>query len=67
MKIKSSNEHIQNLCVIMSENKINGLDAIQDYSDKHGYDPYFIADIVKSNRAFYLMLQKEARELKIIR
>jgi len=67
MKMKSSNEHIQNLVSLMNKNNISALDAVNHYTEKNNFDPYFIGDIVKSNRDFLKLLQTDAKKLNIIK
>ena len=60
-------EHIKIIKQIAKNNNIFLFDAVQHYMERNDLDPYFIADIIQSDKAFLAEIKKEAKNLKLVK
>jgi hypothetical protein len=63
----TANAHLINIREISTNNSILLIDAVQHYVEYNGLDPYFVADIVHSDREFLSEIQKEAKSLNLLK
>jgi hypothetical protein len=65
--MKILNEHIKNIRDIAKSNQILLMDAINHYMERNELDPYFIADIIQSDKIFFTEIKEEAKKLKLVK
>jgi hypothetical protein len=67
LEIVTANSHLENIRKIAKDKTVSILDALNHYTEVNGYDPYFIADIVHTDKTFLSEIQKEAKNLKLLK
>lgn len=60
-------KHIKAIRELSEKNNVLLIDAVNHYQQRNDYDPYFIAEIVQSDKAFFSQLKKEAKNLKLVK
>tara|TARA_R110000868_G_scaffold275044_1_gene534719 strand:+ start:282 stop:500 length:219 start_codon:yes stop_codon:yes gene_type:complete len=63
----TSNTHLNNIREISTNNSILLIDAVQHYVEYNGLDPYFVADIVHTDKEFLSEIQKEAKSHNLLK
>lgn len=59
--------HISNIRSLAVGKGVGLIDAVAHYTEFNGLDPYFVADVVQTDKHFMSELHKEAKMLKLIK
>ena len=62
-----SNVHINNIKEIAEDSKILLIDAVHHYSEYNGLDPYFVGEVIQSDKEFLAEVHKEAKKLNLLK
>lgn len=62
---KTPTDHITEIHKIASEKDVLLIDAVAHYTEYNSLDPYFVADIVRSDKQMYNQLLQEAKTLNL--
>ena len=65
-EIRNSQDFVLNIEKLVRQNKINYLDAIMMYVEKHNVDPETIASIVKKNPNLKAKLYEDCMNLNLV-
>ncbi len=60
-------KHLENIRNIANTGNILLIDAVQHYVEFNQLDPYFIADIVQTDKEFLTEIRKEATKLHLLK
>lgn len=60
-------EHLLKIKEMASDSKILLIDAVQEYVETNGLDPYFIADLIQSDKEFLTEVKKDATKLNLLK
>ncbi|MCX6783255.1 MAG: hypothetical protein NTZ20_04715 [Candidatus Levybacteria bacterium] len=60
-------EHLLKIKEMASDGKILLIDAVQEYVETNGLDPYFIADLIQSDKEFLTEVKKDATKLNLLK
>lgn len=59
--------HLNNIKSLAKDKNVSLIDAIHHYTEFNGLDPYFIADVIHTDKQLLLEIQREAKSLRLIK
>lgn len=62
-----NDEHLTKIRQIANIGNILLIDAVQHYVEVNNLDPYFIGDVIQSDKEFFTEIKKNAGELHLLK
>lgn len=59
--------HLNKIKSLAKDKNVSLIDAVHHYTEFNGLDPYFIADIIHTDKQFLSEIQREAKSLRLIK
>ena len=59
--------HLEKIRSLAKDKSVMLIDAVHHYTEFNALDPYFIADIIHTDKQFLSEIQREAKSLKLIK